>query len=173
MKRLGVPLLALLLGGCATLGLSSPVATAELKNAKGDVVGVAKLRQDKGGVRISTDVRGLPPGPHGFHLHAVGKCDAPGFTSAGGHFNPTGKMHGMMNPQGPHVGDLPNIDVGADGTGRLTHFARGATLGAGPGSLFDGDGTAVVIHAGPDDYKTDPAGNSGARIACGVIRKAS
>jgi Cu-Zn family superoxide dismutase len=173
MKRFGMLALALLVGGCATLGFSRPEATAELKNAKGEVVGTTNFWADDGGVRLVTDVRGLPPGPHGFHLHAVGKCDPPGFTSAGGHFNPTGKMHGMLNPRGPHAGDLPNLDVGADGTGRLKYVARGVTLGAGPGSLFDGNGTAVVIHAGPDDYKTDPAGNSGARIACGVVRKAS
>jgi Cu-Zn family superoxide dismutase len=103
----------------------------------------------------------------------VGKCEPPDFASAAGHFNPEGKKHGLLSPQGPHAGDLPNLPVAADGTGQLNYVARGVTLGSGSGSLFDADGTAVVIHAGPDDHKTDPAGNSGARIACGVIQKVS
>ncbi len=171
MKRLGILLLGLLIGGCATMPYSRPDATARLKNSKGDPVGVAALWEDEGGVRFFADVRGIPPGQHGIHLHAVGKCEAPDFTSAGGHFNPTGKKHGLANPDGPHAGDLPNITVGADGTGQLNYLVPGVTLGSGAGSLFDAGGTAVVIHAGPDDYTTDPAGNSGARIACGVIQK--
>lgn len=171
MNRLGILALGLLIGGCATLPYSSPQATAELKNTKGDVVGVAAFWEDEGSVRVFADVRGIAPGQHGIHLHAVGKCEPPDFTSAAGHFNPEGKKHGLLSPQGPHAGDLPNLDVAADGTGQLNYLVRGVTLGSGPGSLFDADGTAVVIHAGPDDYKTDPAGNSGARIACGVIQK--
>jgi len=173
MKRPGMLVLGLLIGGCATMSYLRPDATAELKNAQGVVVGFATLSEEQGGVRVFADVRGLPPGPHGTHLHAVGKCEPPDFTSAGGHFNPAGKKHGLGNPDGSHAGDLPNIAVGADGTGQLNYLARGVTLGSGAGSLFGADGTAVVIHAGPDDYWTDPAGNSGARIACGVIKKAS
>jgi len=173
MKRLGVLALWLLIGGCATLPYYRPDATTQLKNAQGDVVGVAALWEDEGGVRVFADVRGLPPGQHVIHLHAVGKCEPPDFTGAAGHFNPEGKKHGLLSPQGPHAGDLANLPVAADGTGQLNYVARGVTLGSGSGSLFDADGTAVVIHAGPDDHKTDPAGNSGARIACGVIQKVS
>ena len=172
MKRLGVLALWLLIGGCATLQYYRPEATAQLKNAQGNTVGVVALWEDVGGVRVFADVRGIPPGPHGIHLHAVGKCEPPDFTSAAGHFNPEGKKHGLLSPQGPHAGDLPNLIVAADGTGQLNYLARGTTLGPGAGSLFDTDGTSVMIHAGPDDYETDPAGNSGARIACGVIQKA-
>jgi Cu-Zn family superoxide dismutase len=171
MKGLGLLLTVLLLGGCATWPFFRPQATAELKNAKGEVVGMASFREEGGGVRVLAEVRGLPPGQHGIHLHAVGKCVPPQFTSAGAHFNPTGKKHGLQNPQGPHAGDLPNMNVAADGTGKLNYVASGVTLGSGPGSLFGADGTAVVIHASPDDQKTDPAGNSGARIACGVIQR--
>jgi Cu-Zn family superoxide dismutase len=116
-------------------------------------------------------VNNLPPGKHGFHIHAVGKCDPPDFQSAGGHFNPFGKKHGLKNPEGPHAGDLPNLEVGPDGKGKLETTVGGLTLGKeGLATLFGSNGTAVVIHAGPDDEKTDPAGNSGARIACGVIK---
>jgi Cu-Zn family superoxide dismutase len=173
MKRLGILAPWLLIGGCATLPFSRPDATAQLKNAQGNVVGVAVLRQDEGGVRFFADVRGIPQGQHGIHLHAVGKCEPPEFTSAGGHFNPAGKKHGLANLDGPHAGDLPNLSVGPDGTGQLNYLVPGLTLGSGAGSLFDAPGTAVVIHSGADDYRTDPAGNSGARIACGVIQKAS
>ena len=172
MKRLGILILGLLIGGCASLPYARPDATAQLKNAQGTMVGVAALSEDEGGVRFFADVRGLPPGQHGIHLHTAGKCEPPDFTSAGSHFNPAAKKHGLMNPDGPHAGDLPNITVGADGTGQLNYLVRGVTLGSGAASLFDAPGTAVVIHAGPDDYRTDPAGNSGARIACGVIQKA-
>ena len=172
MKRLGILILGLLVGGCATLPYTRPDATAQLKNAQGTMVGVAALSEDEGGVRFFADVRGLPPGQHGIHLHTAGKCEPPDFTSAGSHFNSAAKKHGLINPDGPHAGDLPNITVGADGTGQLNYLVRGVTLGSGAASLFDAPGTAVVIHAGPDDYRTDPAGNSGARIACGVIQKA-
>jgi Cu-Zn family superoxide dismutase len=118
-------------------------------------------------------VKGLPSGKHGFHLHAVGKCDPPEFTTAGAHFNPGRKRHGLKSAQGPHAGDLPNLEVGADGSGKLEYVTKLVTLGSGPASLFDADGTALVIHANPDDDVTDPTGNSGGRIACGTLRKAS
>ena len=173
MKRPWMVLVGVLLAGCATLPYASPQATAELKNAKGDVVGIAALWQVPRGVRFFADVRGVPPGRHGIHLHAVGKCDPPEFTTAGGHFNPEGKKHGLSSPEGPHAGDLPNLDVAADGTGQVHYLATKVTLSPGPASLFDTDGTAVVVHASPDDHVTDPTGNSGGRIACGVIQKAS
>jgi Cu-Zn family superoxide dismutase len=115
------------------------------------------------------DVKGLTPGLHAVHVHAVGKCEGPAFTTAGGHFNPTQKKHGFKSPEGAHAGDLPNMLVAKDGAGRFEALDDAITLKAGPASVFDADGSALVIHAGADDYVTDPAGNSGDRVACGVI----
>lgn len=150
---------------------AGPTATASLKDAEGKEVGTATLRPAKGGVSVHVVVAGLTPGKHGIHVHGVGKCEPPDFKSAGGHFNPTGKHHGIHNPEGPHAGDMPNLTVGKSGKANHTFTVRGTTLGEGPGSLFGPEGTSLVIHADPDDEKTDPAGNSGARIACGVIEK--
>ncbi len=171
MKGLSVFVAGLLLTGCATIRPGGPQATAELKNAKGEGVGTARFWEDAGGVRITTQVKGISPGKHGTHLHAVGKCDPPDFTTAGPHFNPGGKKHGLKNPAGPHAGDLPNLEVAADGSGRFEYVTKTVTLGPGPTSLFDADGSALVVHANPDDDVTDPTGNSGGRIACGVITK--
>jgi Cu-Zn family superoxide dismutase len=160
------------LAGCAMLGLGGakgPVGTAHLRNAQGVEVGTVALEQEGNGVQLEVHVTGMPAGEHGIHLHAVGRCDAPDFASAGGHFNPMQRQHGFDNPQGSHAGDLRNLTVAANGTGRAELTDTGVTLGVGPNSLFDADGTAVVIHASADDYRTDPSGNSGARIACGVI----
>ena len=163
------------LGGCAGMAQtpsSAPVsAGADLKNAEGRSIGAATLAQVSGGVRVVLDVRGLPPGPKAVHIHTTGKCDPPEFTSAGDHLNPTNKKHGLQNPAGPHAGDLPNITIAANGSGRLESMNEHLTLGDGPNSLLKPDGTAIVIHSAPDDFKTDPTGNSGARIACGVIVK--
>jgi Cu-Zn family superoxide dismutase len=161
---------AALLAGCAggAVPAPPPQATAQLTNASGQVVGNARFWDEgSGGVRLLVQAEHLSPGAHGIHLHAVGKCDPPEFTSSGGHFNPTGKSHGLQNPAGPHAGDLPNLIIGSDGRGTLEYTDRLVTVGPGPNSIV---GTAVVIHAGPDDQKTDPAGNSGARIACGVVQ---
>jgi Cu-Zn family superoxide dismutase len=147
----------------------SPTATATLKNADGKEVGTATFTATKGGVKIQVTAAGLAPGKHGIHLHAVGKCDPPEFKSAGAHFNPGEKHHGLQNPEGPHAGDLPNLWVGNNGKGKGAFTAKGATLADGKGSLLGPEGAAIVIHAEPDDQKTDPAGNSGARVACGVI----
>jgi len=145
-------------------------ATAALKDRDGKPVGTATFSQVAGGVELTVKVTDLTPGPHGLHVHAVGLCEAPEFKSAGGHFNPSGKHHGLDNPEGHHGGDLPNLTVGPDGHGTLTATLQGVTLGADDASLFHDGGTAVVIHADRDDERTDPAGNSGARVACGVVQ---
>ncbi len=140
-------------------------ALATLRTAAGVEVGHAKVTEVAGGLRVTVDVKGLPAGTHGAHLHTIGRCDPPDFASAGGHWNPMNMKHGSMNPQGPHAGDMPNLVVGADGRGTL-----GINLaGAGFDSLMDADGAAVVLHAAADDLMTDPSGNSGGRIACGVL----
>ena len=144
-------------------------ATAELKNASGQVVGSAQFSQDAGGVvLIKASFSGVE-GAHGMHIHTTGKCDGPDFTSAGGHFNPTAKKHGLLNPDGPHAGDLPEITVLSGGAGSLETTTNRVSLTTGASSLFDADGSALVVHAGHDDQVTDPTGNSGARLACGVI----
>lgn len=164
---------ALLLATTTTTFAQSPAATAELKTADGKSVGTATFTQESGGVRLKVAGVGMPPGDHGIHVHAVGKCDAPDFMTAGGHFNPGSKQHGLNNPQGAHAGDLPNLKVNADGTAAFDALLKDASTTAGTGSLFGPDGTALVIHANADDGMTDPSGNSGGRIACGVIMRAA
>jgi Cu-Zn family superoxide dismutase len=150
---------------------ATPGAVATLKDADGKEVGKATFASVKQGVKIQVTVAGLTPGKHGIHLHEAGKCDPPDFKSAGAHLNPAQKHHGLANPEGPHEGDLPNLVVGKDGKAKASFTAKGATLGEGKGSLLGPEGTALVIHADPDDEKSDPAGNSGARIACGVVQR--
>jgi superoxide dismutase, Cu-Zn family len=145
--------------------------TVELRNAAGDRVGTARLTQEENGVRVEVEVSGLTPGRRGLHFHERGICEPPGFQSAGGHFRPHGRQHGMENPAGPHAGDLPNLVVGADGTGRLNVLNPYVTLRPGASTLLDADGTALVLHSGADDYRTDPAGDSGDRVACGVVSR--
>ena len=145
--------------------------TVELRNASGQVIGLATFSDVAGGVQVRAQVQNLPPGAHGIHFHAVGRCDPPDFMSAGGHFNPTNRQHGLRNPQGPHAGDLPNLTVDANGTGTYQATNAVITLGPGANSLFDTDGSALVVHADPDDETTDPTGNSGGRVACGVIAR--
>ena len=160
-----------LLSGCAsTMAEKEPLsAGAELKDKDGKGVGVATLIETPDGLRIAVTGYHLPPGTHGLHIHAVGQCQPPDFTSAGGHWNPAGRQHGRLNPAGPHAGDLPNLVVARSGEGGIDVTTKAVTLEPGPNSLLAGKGTAIVVHAGPDDEKTDPTGNSGARIACGVI----
>lgn len=171
MKKIVFGVLTVLLAAGPARAEDPAQAKAVLMNSAGEQVGAARLEEAAGGVKITLEVSHLPPGVHAFHIHAVGKCEPPDFASAGGHFNPAHKKHGMENPEGPHAGDLPNIEVGADGAGKAEFTAAGVTLDAGENSLFQPDGTSLVIHAGPDDNRTDPAGNSGARIACGVIER--
>lgn len=173
MRALIAAVTSLLLAGCASMTqpAADNAARAEMRNTTGQPVGTATLTQVGNAVRIVMEVQSLPRGAKGVHIHAVGKCDGPTFESAGPHFNPTGRQHGALNPQGAHAGDLPNIEVGADGKGRLESSTEGVSLVGGVSSLFDADGAAIVIHAAPDDFRTDPTGNSGARIACGVITR--
>jgi superoxide dismutase, Cu-Zn family len=176
-KRLAwIIALTLALTGCRMPyipGVTSPppAAGVTLKDSSGRVVGSGVFLQQGRGVRILIDLKGLTPGTKAVHIHEVGRCDPPSFESAGAHFNPTKAEHGTANPRGPHAGDLPNITVDATGQGHLEVTASRVTLEKGSASLFDADGSALVVHEGPDDMRSDPAGNSGARVACGVIRR--
>jgi Cu-Zn family superoxide dismutase len=146
-------------------------ARASIKDAQGKEVGTATLSQQAQGVLIEARVSGLPQGAHGFHLHENGTCEPPSFDSAGDHFNPTGRKHGIEMPDGPHPGDLPNIRVGPDGSGRLSALNPYVTLGEGKTSLLGQGGRSLVIHSGADDYHSQPSGDSGQKIACGRIER--
>jgi len=156
--------------GVAPAAAAQPeAAKAAIRDAAGDVKGTAKVWTMGDGVHADVSVSGMAPGTYGIHLHQVGQCVAPDFKSAGGHWNPAGVVHGRDTATGGHKGDLPNLVVGADGTGSLSvHIDKGLLKG-GDGALLDADGAAIVIHAAADDNKSDPAGNAGARIACGVL----
>ncbi|MGQ0561208.1 MAG: superoxide dismutase family protein [Gemmatimonadota bacterium] len=163
MRRAAILLVLAACGGQSNE--PAPGARADFINASGQQIGSATLHQGADGVVIRTRVDEVPAGEHGFHIHQVGRCEPP-FQTAGGHFNPAGREHGSLNPEGPHAGDLANLP--ADASGKLIEtIARGVLLE----NLFDSDGSALVVHANPDDYRADPAGNAGARIACGVIRR--
>lgn len=154
----------------ATLPTAAQTASVPLKDAQGKEVGSANLTQTPRGVLINLAVQGLPPGEHAFHVHAVGKCEPP-FTSAGGHFNPDHKKHGLMAAEGAHAGDMPNLHIPQSGDLTIEVLNAAVTLEKGkPNSLLDADGSAMVIHAATDDYKTDPTGDAGGRIACGVVQ---
>ena len=159
------------LAGCTTVDdmpLDS-VGEARLSFADGRPAGTATLLNDARGLRIVVSATGMTPGPHGFHIHTTGKCEAPGFTSAGGHLNPDNRKHGSLAAGGAHLGDLPNLQIGSDGSGSATESVAG---GSGAlGSIFDADGAAVIVHAQADDYRTDPTGNAGDRLACGVLSR--
>ena len=172
MRTITTAFAVLALAGCAKqVDVGAPVANgrtaaADLRTAAGVGAGRATASEVAGGVRFTADVSGLTPGTHGIHVHTVGACDAPEFTTAGPHWNPTTAKHGTMNPQGPHKGDMPNLIVGADGRGTVAVTIPLATMDG----LLDADGAAMVVHANADDLMTDPSGNSGGRIACGVLQ---
>lgn len=167
----------ILLAGCATAPREAPApanqapaaAAAQLRDVAGRTVAAASLEETGDALRVRVEASGLSAGVYGVHLHSAGRCDPPGFETAGPHWNPGNREHGRDNPRGQHAGDLPNLLVGTDGRGSLEFTIPAAGLGRGARRLMDADGAAIVVHARPDDYRTDPSGNSGARIACGVV----
>ena len=162
--------LPLALGATAAGAHAGHVAIADIIDGQGQTKGKASLHQGKDGIEVDVKAVGLPAGVHAVHIHTTGTCTGPDFASAGGHWNPGHKQHGHQNPAGYHLGDIPNMTVGADGTGELKALVKGAMLKGGEAPLLDADGAAVVIHAGPDDDRTDPTGNAGGRLACGVLK---
>jgi Cu-Zn family superoxide dismutase len=175
IRTVPLPAAALILAGCmqsTDVGPASGTgaaagAGASLASADGAPRGTARFSNTAGGISVQVEAQGLPAGVHGIHIHTTGRCEAPDFASAGPHWNPTGRQHGRDNPQGAHHGDLPNLTVGADGRGSMQLTTAGGSLA----ELLDPDGAALVIHANADDDRTDPSGNSGGRIACGVITR--
>jgi superoxide dismutase, Cu-Zn family len=160
----------LVLASAFSAAAQKPVKVA-LSDAQGNSVGTAELSPSAKGVNIRLDLKNLTPGIHAIHVHSAAKCEGPAFTTAGPHFNPDMKHHGLENPEGPHAGDIPNFTVGENGTAKATVVATGVTMGDDAHSVFSNGGTALVIHAKADDMKSDPAGNAGDRIACGLITK--
>ncbi|MFW2830609.1 superoxide dismutase family protein [Sphingomonas sp. ID0503] len=163
----------LALAGCMTDGTKKPaagkVAHAALSNASGEIKGRASIQETRDGLVVRLNAEGMEPGIYAFHIHTTGKCDAPKFETAGGHWNPTMKQHGKDNPAGQHMGDMPNLEVKGDGAGELVYTVPGGKLASGPMPLFDADGAALMIHEKADDYRTDPTGAAGGRMACGVV----
>ena len=158
-------------GGLALAGCGQSRATAELINTSGQKMGTVTLVEEGDSVELRVEASGLEPGTHGIHFHTVGLCETPGFTSAGSHFNPLGKEHGLDSPNGAHAGDLPVLEADASGNATYNVTTNRVRLDEGQLSLFDADGTAFVIHARADDQVTDPSGNSGDRVACGVLER--
>jgi Cu-Zn family superoxide dismutase len=165
-----------LLGGLASFAQApasapspAPAARAVIADGTSKTVGEAALSETPRGVLVRLDLRDVPAGPHGLHIHTVGKCEGPTFQTAGGHFETSGHEHGFKNPKGAHLGDLPNVMVPASRQLSVEYLLSGATLQAGANSLLDADGSAIIVHAGKDDYTTHPAGNAGDRFACGTI----
>lgn len=161
-------MVALALSG-STAAVAGMTATAELRDAEGAARGTAKVLKARDGVEVTARITGLAPGTYAIHVHAVGRCEGPDFASAGAHWNPLGTQHGIKHPEGPHMGDLPNVTIKANGKGRIVGHLKGAAMQGGTNGLMDGDGAAIVLHAKADDHVTQPTGGSGPRIACGVL----
>jgi len=180
MKKILGLVLSVLMWGAIALPVwaqSMPTALAEMRDTQGNTIGVVSLVEVEDGVQINTQIEGFDMAvtegqrdEHGFHIHETGNCQADDYSSAGGHFNPTKAGHGLLDPDGPHAGDLPNLWVEADGSADYRLTTDLITLQAGDRSVFDEDSSAFIIHEGTDDYHTDPSGASGSRLACGVIR---
>ena len=162
----------LMLGGCSTMAdlPSERVGQATMMFANGMPAGTVQLLSNGQTLSIAAAVTGMEPGAHGFHLHTAGRCDAPDFSSAGGHLNPNDNSHGSLSPGGQHLGDMPNLTVGSNGSGSI-QYRIDRPAPAALDAIFDADGTAVVVHSGADDYRTDPSGNAGSRVACGVLQR--
>lgn len=164
--------LVLIAPACATTSdgaTAAPTASAKLAAGDGAARGTATVTQAADGLHVLVKAQGLTPGIHAVHIHTTGQCVGPDFASAGGHWNPTAHKHGTANPAGPHMGDMPNMTVGPDGSGAIEYQVAAGTISEGATPLLDTDGAAIVIHAQADDNMTDPAGNAGGRIACGVL----
>jgi Cu-Zn family superoxide dismutase len=177
-RRISALALAAVLAACSgqarapgDSAVERPTMTASLLDSTGARVGVATFSDSGGTGQLAVSVTGLTPGRHGMHIHETGTCTPPAFESAGGHFNPDGKQHGTANPAGPHAGDLPNLEVESDGSADTTLAVPAGLLAEGPTSMLGTAPRALVIHADPDDGRTDPSGNSGARVVCGVIQR--
>lgn len=171
MKFISALATALAVALVPAVSAAADLAEADIMNVEGAVIGTATFEQTPTGVLILVDVRDLPPGPHGIHLHAVGSC-TPDFKAATGHINPDKAAHGLRNPDGPDNGDLPNLYVAADGTAKAEFFTtRVSVSDAAAPALLDGDGSTVIIHENPDDHMTQPIGGAGGRIGCGVVAK--
>ena len=174
-SALNLAVFSLIAGGCSSAIIGRiPVgsATANLTTASGAAAGTVRLRQAAGGlVTVDVNAIGLTPGAHGIHFHEVGLCDGAGaFATAGAHYNPLNREHGLERPAGPHAGDAPNLVAGTNGTATLSFTTDRVTLTSGGTSLLDANGSAVVVHAAPDDQVSQPSGNSGARVACGIVQ---
>ncbi len=170
LTAVAAPLALLALAGCQTAyeSAATQLGSATILDRQGAQVGMARMYSLGGEVTVNASFTGLPEGTRAVHLHTAGDCSAGDFTSAGGHLNPGGNQHGTRNPRGAHLGDLPNVSIAADGTGTMSAILRG-TLAEIRGDIFDADGTAIIVHEGGDDYRTDPTGAAGSRIACGVF----
>ena len=165
MSKLAILIPALLLTACETVAEPQGGPSAPLINTGGQQIGTVRAWQTAGGVSFHVKASGLPHGVHGIHVHPIGRCDPPDFASAGTHWNPTNKQHGLNNPNGPHAGDMPNVTGAANGVLDQTVVLAKATMA----QLLDADGSSIMIHANADDYVSQPAGNSGPKIACAVI----